>query len=169
MGVQKVIHRRYERTEPVWNFMKFYKIIKFWAKEKYGLSSPDLELLFFIYSEGLFSKSDFIKFSEVFPWDSTRFNRLRQEGWIVRWRNATKGEKALYEISFKGKHAITSIYKKMTGDPISENSQKNSMFVDRDATYSTKVYRTALLEMNKEYKERNAKMINGRPANIPSR
>lgn len=155
---------RYDRTEPVWNFLKFFKVIKYWAKDKYGLTTPELELLFFIYSEGLFGKTDFERFTEIYAWDKSRFKDLLKRGWIVRWRNAQKGEKALYEISRKGKHAVTTFYKKLTGTPVSERGAFTPMFAKRNASFSDKIYRKEIMKMNKEYRERT--LDNGKPPNL---
>lgn len=163
MGVQNVIRPRYDRTEPVWNFLKFFKVIKYWAQNKYKLSTPDQELLFFIYSEGLFGKMDFDKFTQIYAWDKSRFEDLLKRGWIVRWRGAKNGEKALYEISHKGKHAITTIYKKLTGTPVSERGAFSPVFAKEKQSFSDKIYSQEIIKMNKEYRERA--LDNGMPPN----
>jgi len=142
--------------------MKFYKVIRFWVKSKYNLTSCDLDVLFFLYSEGLFSVTDFDKFIQIFPWDRNRFNRLKKDGWIVKWRNACKGEKALYEISYKGRVVVGNVYKKLLGEEISEEIPNNPMFYKTDATFTTKVHRNALIQMNKEYKERKTRPTFGK-------
>ena len=167
MGVEKILHRRFDKKEPEWDFMKFYKIVKYWAKMKYGLSTADLELLFFLYSEMPFSKADFKTFTQVFPFDVSRFERLLRDKWIVKWRNRTATEGALYVLAYKGNQAVTTIYKKLTGDLISEDRRENKLFKKTGLTYSNKTHRNALIEMNKEYRKRNSKMVNGRPKNIP--
>jgi hypothetical protein len=149
--------------------MKFYKVIRYWAKAKYKLTSSDLDLLFFIYSEGLFSKTDFDFFTRIYAWDTNRFKKLLKEGWIRVWRkpNKQKREKALYDMSYKGKKVIASIYDKMLGTETSDQKPNNPMFYAKASSYSNKVHRDALIAMNKEYRETNPKLKNGRPANIP--
>ena len=47
------------RTPPDHDFLKYWRVIRFWAQKKYSLSYPDLEMMFFLYSEQIFNKSQF--------------------------------------------------------------------------------------------------------------
>lgn len=137
------------------DFMKYWRVIRYYIKAKYGLTQADLDMLLFLKSEGFFSKNKFDEFNEILSWEVNRFDKLKRDDWIVVVRPRGK-EKALYGLSFKAKHMITSIYKKLNGEVISETSSKNPIFL-RKVNYNHKVYRNFIKSMNKELKERKKK------------
>jgi hypothetical protein len=109
----------------------------------------DLEMLLFLYSERLFKRSDFNDYEEIFSWDTSRFNDLLRNGWISVWRKARGSEAALYEVSYKGKRLIVSVYKKLSGEEtISESPGRNPIF-KKNSPYTDKVYKRAIKKMNK--------------------
>jgi len=50
---------------PTNNYLKYWRVVRYWAKAKYGLTTPDLDMLFFLYSEEYFNKTKFKEFEEV--------------------------------------------------------------------------------------------------------
>lgn len=139
------------RTPPDNDFLKYWRVIRYWAKAKYELSTPDLDMLFFLYSEQIFNKSQFKEYGEIMSWDINRFSSLLKREWIHVWRKRKGSETTLYELTYKAKRAINNIYKKLNGEEISESSQTNPLF-RHDASYMDKVYRNMIKEMNKEIK-----------------
>ena len=135
-----------------YNYLKYWRVIRYWAKAKYGLTTPDLDMLFFLYSEEYFNKTRFKEFEEVMSWDVNRFNSLLKNGWISVWRKRKGNETTLYEVSFKGKMAVNTIYKKLNGEEIGEHPRVNPLF-RVNVKYMDKVYRNKIIEMNKFIKQ----------------
>lgn len=139
----------YDRKEPKFDYLKYFKVVRYWVKRTHGVSLADLEMLLFLYGERLFKRSDFNEFEELFYWDVHRFERLLREGWISKWRKQKGREVALYEVSYKGKRLMVSVYKKLAGEEkISESSNRNPIFKN-NSPYMDKVYRRAIKKMNK--------------------
>ena len=128
--------------------LKYWRVIRYFIKSKYGLTTPDLDMLLFLYSEDIFSKEKFKEFNELFPWDKNRFNRLLRDGWIEVFRKSPKKHKTLYDLSFKSQRVISSIYKKLSGEEIPTDVKNNRMFA-KNVKYSDKVYRNMIIEMSK--------------------
>lgn len=148
-GYNDLVRINYDRRQPTFDYLKYFRIVRYWVKRTHDLSLPDLEMLFFLYSERLFKRSDFNDYEEIFSWDVKRFERLRGDGWISMWRKASGSQPALYEVSYKGKRLIVSIYKKLAGEEtISEVAQRNPIF-KKNSPYTDKVYRRAIKRMNK--------------------
>jgi len=143
------IRNNYDRVEPSHDYLKYWRIIRYWVKAKYGLTTPDLEMLLFLYSEHLFKKTDFKEYEEIMSWDVNRFDRLLRDGWIHVWRKRRGSETALYELTYKSKRIIDTIYKKLNGQEISE---RNPLF-NKNVSYSDKVYRNAIKKLNKAIKQ----------------
>ena len=122
-------------------------MIRYFINANYGLTTSDLDMLLFIYSEEIFSKKKFEEFDNLLIWDGERFNRLYKEGWIEIFRNRKKTTKSLYSISYKTERVISSIYKKLSGEEIPTSQTSNPMFA-KNVKYTDKVYRNMILEMN---------------------
>ena len=128
------------------DYLKFWRVIRYYVKSKHKLSQADLDILLFLYSEGYFGKEKFDEFAELVTWDKQRFNRLLKEGWIEKFRIRAKN-RALYQLSDKCKRLVVDIYKKLNGEEIPVSKSYNSMFL-KNVSYNDKVYRNMILEMN---------------------
>ena len=133
------------------DYLKYWRVIRYFIKAKYGLNQADLDMLLFLNSEDIFSRDKFKEFDNILAWDVSRFERLRKDGWIEIFRNRMGKRKALYQLSYKTQRVITSIYKKLNGEEIS-TSGNNPMFA-RNVSYSDKVYKNMIIEMNKFIKQ----------------
>jgi len=140
------------RKLPEYDFLKYWRVIRYWVRAKYGLGTPDLEMLLFLYSEQIFNKTKFKEYEEVMVWDVKRFKQLLTDDWIHVWRKRQGSEATLYELTYKSKRIINTIYKKINGEEIAETAIANPLFRN-DASYMDKVYRNMIIKMNKEIKE----------------
>ena len=134
------------------DYLKYWKVIRYFAQAKYGIKSADLDMLLFLYSEKYFSKTQFKEFNELLSWDVSRFSRLLRDGWISVFRKRQGNKKTLYELSYKGKRMISSLYKKLNGEEIPMSESANPMFA-KNVSYSDKVYRNMIIRMNKYIRE----------------
>tara|TARA_R100000781_G_scaffold79941_1_gene49393 strand:+ start:38 stop:481 length:444 start_codon:yes stop_codon:yes gene_type:complete len=132
--------------------LKYWRVIRYFIKQKYGLTTSDLDVLLFLYSEDIFSKEKFEEFDNLLSWDESRFARLLRDGWIEVFRRRRKKHKTLYGVSFKTQRVINSIYKKLSGEEIPTSQSSNPMFA-KNVKFSDKVYRKMILEMNQAIKQ----------------
>lgn len=134
------------------DYLKYWRVIRYFIKAKYGLNQADLDMLLFLNSEDIFSRDKFKEFDNMLGWDVSRFERLRKDAWIEVFRNRMGNKKALYQVSYKTQRVIDSIYKKLNGEEIPSTQQGNPMFA-RNVSYSDKIYRNMIIEMNKFIKQ----------------
>ena len=134
------------------DYLKYWRVIRYFIKAKYGLNQADLDMLLFLNSEDIFSRDKFKEFDNILAWDVSRFERLRKDAWIEVFRNRMGNKKALYQVSYKTQRVINSIYKKLSGEEIPSTQQGNPMFA-RNVSYSDKIYRNMIIEMNKFIKQ----------------
>ena len=150
MAKYKVKKRKnYDRKEPSRDYMKYWRVVKYWAKNKYDITTGELEMMFFLYSEGLFNKDQFEEFNKLIGWNKNRFKDLLAREWIIKWRNHTNRERALYELSYKGKRMIYNLYDKLNGKEFSENAP---MF-QTNAGYNDRVYRKYIRKINQSIQQ----------------
>ena len=134
------------------DYLKYYRVIRHYFCAKYKITYPDLELLFFLYSEQYFSGADFDEYNELFSWQKGKLYRLIDDGWISVFRKKDGFKKTVYCVSHKGKVMMSSFYKKLSGEEISEEERNNPLF-KRNVKYTDKVYRNMIKKMNQFTKQ----------------
>lgn len=130
------------------DYMKFWRVIRYYVKRKYGLSQEDLDMLFFLYSEVYFGKAKFDEYATIMPWSKTRFASLYTRGWLETFRKAGGRRRAVYKLTNKANRVIRIIYKKLSGEEIPTSYVHNRMFLKKNVPYSDKVYRNMIIKMN---------------------
>lgn len=155
MKFDTVIRKHYDRVEPSSDYLKYWRIVRIWCREKHGLNYPDLEILLFLHSEYLFTKSQFMEFNKMMSWDNKRWYRLNKDGWIDKWRERNGNEAALYEVSRKGRALMRTIYDKLEGkQQMSETPQANPIFKASNSGYAMQKNRKVIRKMNRTRKEK---------------
>jgi hypothetical protein len=134
------------------DYLKYWRVIRYFVKAKYGLSQADLDFLLFLYSESYFDRDKFEEFDSLMSWDKDRFARLLRDGWIEIFRKNRGKYKAIYQISYKGKNVVRYIYKKLNGEEIPVSLSQNSMFL-KNVSYNDKVYRNMITKMNESIRQ----------------
>jgi len=142
-------YKIYERADPQKHYLKNWRIVRYWAKAKHDLTTAELDMLLYLYGEKLFTREDCMNFGKLMSWDKERFGKLLKNGWLHKWRNNGPNQKALYEVTYKTRRFIDSLYKKLNGqEKISEEPRNNPIFKKRNST--DKIYQTAIKKFNEE-------------------
>ena len=132
--------------------LKYWRVIRYFIKQKYGLTTADLDMLLFLYSEDIFSKEKFEEFDNLLSWDEDRFDRLLRDGWIEVFRRRRKKFKTLYGLTYKTQRVISSIYKKLSGEEIPMDISNNPIF-KKNVKFSDKVYKKMIIQMNEAIRQ----------------
>lgn len=150
-GNKRIVKRAREHEH---NFLKYWRIVRYWAKRKYDITDTDLEILLYLYDIELFTRGQFLKFEGLLAWDKTRFNKLQDKGYIIQWREqATSRQAKLYTLSVRAKRICSTVYKKLLQEEhIPENPRNNPVF--KGDNYMDKIYRNAIKRMNAERDKR---------------
>lgn len=144
----------HDRKTPKNDYLKYWSVVKYWAKRHYKLNNADLEMLLFLYTEGLFTRDQYNEYNNILTWDRERFYRLMNDGYIHVWRERGWAECNYYELTFKAKKMVSTIYKKLNGEePISEHPNRNPMF-RKNASFSDKTHAMAIKKFNQELRQR---------------
>ena len=145
-------HKNKDKFIPSHDYMKYWRVIRYWVKAKYKIGTPDIDMLLFLYSEDIFNKTKFNEFEELMSWDVNRFDQLLKNQWIHVWRKKRGKETTLYELTYKAKRLVNLIYRKLNGEEIGEDHRTNPLF-RKDASFMDKVYRQSIIKLNEERKE----------------
>lgn len=139
--------------EPRYNFLKYWRVVRKWAMVKYNMSSSDLEILLFMYDEGIWKSKDFLSATEIHTWEHGRLSRYLERGWIKIFREGKGyvGHARLYEMTTVSKRICKSVYEKlMQEEAIPENHQNNPIFKKTNDSYINRMYMRAIKAMNKK-------------------
>ena len=135
------------------DYLKYWRVVRYFIKAKYKLTQEDLDMLLFLYSEKYFDKSKFKEFNNLLGWNKNRFEKLKRQGWIdVIKPYKFGGPKALYGVSFKCAKMLDSVYDKLEGGPIPMAKSKNPIFLAQ-VGYSDKMYRKMIEKMNQAIRQ----------------
>lgn len=137
---------------PVYDCLKYWRVIRQYIKVKYGLTQSDLDMILFLNSEGYFSRDKFLEYNKLLSWDKERFDRLLKEEWFFMFRKRRGRFRALYGLTPKARKVVTSIYDKLSGAQMPTSPSQNPMFL-KNVSYSDKMYRQAIMEMNAAIKQ----------------
>ena len=133
------------------HLLKHYRIIRQWACKNNGLNSADLELLIYLDCVGLFNRLDFIDGSYSYSWNTRRWSKLKQNGWISIFsaRNRTTVRSNIYKVSFKGKQLISRMYRIMLGEEDIPTSKKRNSIM-KGKRYIDKVLIKSIKNVNND-------------------
>lgn len=139
------------------NFMKYWRVVKYYIKSKYQITESELEMLLFLYDENVFTKAMFNEFARSMSWDKHRFSNMVEQGYIKKWRDRKETQRsALWELSIKSKRICNHLYKKlMQEEIISEDPYRNEIF--KGKSYMDKIYKNIIKKMNSSTLSHNDK------------
>ena len=58
--------KKYFSREKKHNFLKNWRIVRYYIKRKYDLSSTELEVLLYLYDSDLFTKKEFVAYVRLY-------------------------------------------------------------------------------------------------------
>ena len=130
--------------------LKYYRLVRKWARRTYGMQEADIELLIYLDSLNYFTRKQFMNGEYIYSWDKHRWERLRSDGWIDVWRerNRRDAKYAVYKASFKCKQMIARIYKILAGEEDLPTSERNTFY--KNKSYTDKVFNKAIDDMIKD-------------------
>lgn len=130
------------------NFLKYYRVVKYYIKSKYNISELDLDMILFLYDEDIFTKDIFNDFARTMSWNKERFSQMVEAGYIKKWRDRKETQRSnLYELTISSKRICNHMYKKLTQEEvISEDPYRNEIF--KGKSYMDKIYKDIIKKMN---------------------
>lgn len=110
------------------DYMKYWRVVRTYFCKKYKISTADLEMLMFLYSEKYFTRKKFREYDMVFPFNRKRLSRLIEMGFVERFKTESRNERVMYAVSDKTLRMVKSLYAKLSGDPFPTDRAYNPFF-----------------------------------------
>tara|TARA_B110000483_G_scaffold83309_1_gene103406 strand:- start:538 stop:1032 length:495 start_codon:yes stop_codon:yes gene_type:complete len=140
----------YQINDRKHDFLKDWKVVRYYIQKKYDISLGELEILLHLYSCGPFTRSYFFQYAFLSNWDKSKLRRMMDQEYIYIYRKKSGSETRLYDLTHKAKYICNLTYKKLSNEePISENPRSNPMF-SKDASYTDRIYRRIIEKMNRK-------------------
>lgn len=113
-----VRYKNYGYTNPTNDFMKYHKIIIRFVSNKYQIKKADLDVLFYLYTEHIFGKSDIIRTYRMNASGNGSLEYLLDRGLICLWAGKKKDgmRRDLYHMTLKGKNIVKHTYELFKGE-----------------------------------------------------
>ena len=137
------------------NFLKYLRVVRYYIRRKYEISSMEHDMLLYLYDMPYFRKEDFNYYGHTMSWDKRRFYDMVERGLIKEWRPGGEkyGRAKLWELSHKAKTICSLTYKKLLmEEPISEEPRSNPIF--KKSNYTDKIYKRVIEKMNQARSKR---------------
>jgi len=132
-----------------YDFLTNIKVVFKWAMENYDLTRSEVEVMLYLYGQGVFSMQQARSAVKLYDIQSSlHFYRFVKEGWFLKWRDKTGKDSPLYTLSNKGKMMCAKMHKFCTGTekiPVSDRSNKMAINAD---TGNAKTYMDMIRRMN---------------------
>jgi hypothetical protein len=153
------------------DYLKYYKIVIYWASKQYGISKNDLEFLFFLYNERPFTRAQFEDFCYIMVWDKNRFNKYIDNGYIEEY--AKRGELGrsnslpIHKLTYNMRRKIRAIYDRLNLNVLTSESSKHTKIFQKKSGYNNKRFAKAVTDMNERARSiRNGDIDKLLPDNI---
>lgn len=129
------------------NLLQYFRVVRYWAADAYGLTKGEVELLIFLEPLGYFTAKEFSYGQNNLAWNRDRLKMLKNDGWLDRVKKDYH-DKQKFRVSLKGRRMVNRIYKiLMREEDIPESKRRNNIMKRR--SYSDKIYSNLIVEFNK--------------------
>ena len=118
------------RSRVDYDFLKYIRVVFKWASDNNPeLSRPDIEMLLYLYGNGVFSRKQFNDYHKLMGLYSIKtLLRFEKDGWIKLWRKRKGKEHKLYTLTQKAKVMCSRMHKFACGEEeIPDNPMSNRM------------------------------------------
>jgi hypothetical protein len=133
------------------DYLKYFKLIRFWVRIKYAITLEELELLLFLNSEKVFNQNR-LKMAKIgMRWNHRLIDDLVKRGLIGQLREKpTK----LYALTPHARHIINAVYRKLNGEEEMRTDPRSNPIYTPNGPYSYRRYRVMADDFNEVIKQR---------------
>lgn len=132
-----------------YDFLTNIKTVFRWASDNYKLTRSEIELMLYLYGQGVFTSQQARNAVKLYDINSTVvFNNYIKSGWFLLWREKQGRDLALYTLSNRGKTMCARMHKFCCGvEKIPESPRSNVMAINADKG-NAKTYLDMIKRMN---------------------
>tara|TARA_R110000868_G_scaffold157445_3_gene384685 strand:+ start:1183 stop:1647 length:465 start_codon:yes stop_codon:yes gene_type:complete len=118
------------------DYLKYWRSIYHYTKVKHNLTSGDIDMMLFLYSEPYFTVKKFEEFNRVLQLNRNRLNKMVDAGWIDMFRKGKARYAARYQLSRKATAVVATMYRQLNGGMTQESN--SPLFAKKKQSYMDK-------------------------------
>ena len=113
------------------NYLKHYRVVRYWACKHYELKQAELEMLFYLDDLEYFTRRDIKVINLVgFTKSPTQLKGWLERGWLKTiYKGTPQGGKTKYALSVKARQMIRRIYRILEGEEDLPESTRRNKFM----------------------------------------
>lgn len=147
--------KKYFSREKESNYLKNWRIVRYYIQKKYNLNIKELEILLYLYDMGVFTRKELNDYARTCSWGNQVSKLLIDRELIKLWRKGEARQKDLFELTQKAKLICSHTYKKLNGEEsISEDPYRNNIF--KSNTQIDRAYKKLIKKMNQSLAEKSS-------------
>ena len=133
------------------DYLKYWRSIYYYTKRKHDLTSSDLDMILFLYSEPYFTMKTFLAFDRSLRLGRAKLKKLVEKGWVDIFKKTRGPRAARYQLSRKAASMVSALYKQLNGAPTQE--QNSPLFAKKKQTYMDKRHIEQLTRRNETIRQ----------------
>lgn len=137
------------------NVFKYHNILRRYTQLRLDCSLHELEMLMYVYDEGLFTETNFLEYAGYISWDKKSFKDMRDRGYFIHRKG--KNNTDLYQITSEVKRAIDDLYNFMFQEELPEVDEK--VFKGKDRRHVKKVFKKFMRQISDNVREKSKKEV----------
>lgn len=100
------------------DYLKYFRIVRFWAMKSHNITYLELEFCLFLFSEPVFTKSQWEDYDKALSYSKTRFQDMMDKGIIIKYGRGggSQGRHILYTLGYKYKQMCSQVYNMLNGN-----------------------------------------------------
>jgi hypothetical protein len=118
------------------DYLKYWRSLYHYTKRKHNVTSADIDMLLFLYSEPYFTMKTFLEFNRVLQISRHRLKKMVDAGWIDIFKKTRGPRAARYQLSRKATSLVSTLYRQLNGGLTQETN--SPLFAKKKQTYMDK-------------------------------
>lgn len=140
--------QRYIHIYKGYDILQNLLVTRTYIQKRYNIDWQGLELLLMLMGMRLFTISDYTSLPKDFRY--SRFNNVRDRGWVQLVQNHTNPDKRVFGLSSQAKNIVVMFYKCLVGEvKIPERAKDNPMARTKDQKTFDKKKMNLIKKLNK--------------------
>lgn len=136
-------------------FLQYIRLVFRWATSNHDITRTQLDLLLYLYGEGLFTRYSFMQAHKMIGlMEAITFKSFLEKGFVVIYKEKTSKSPRLYTLSDKSKKMCSRIHKMLMGEEMIPETARYNKMVTSDLKVD-EYFMKAAQKLNRRSREGN--------------
>ena len=144
------------RVTVKYDFLKYIRVVLKWATANSDLTRPQIELMLYLYCEGVFSKRQYHDYHKIIGmYEQKTLDILTEKGWVTLFKPANKDTKEpdLYTLTHSSKKFCAKIHRLCCGVEEIPTEARHNKLAEKGGKRIDDYYMHMIKKMNGDMSE----------------